>query len=110
MSLTEVTIAEPHPREGSDLYIYADIVDTSIVGSKMEPLLRKINLGQDIDDYSSRDVYNVKFVDNQHYRTVSKGSLASIGINITTMTGQLIQFSSGGFVSLSLHFKKKLPL
>lgn len=108
VSLTEVTIAATNytfSGQNSDLYIYASIVERSIVGGSMKRLLRRVNFGTNIDSFS-RNFYNVKFVDNHHYRNVSTSSLTNIGFTISTPLGEVVRFPPRTSVSLSLHFKQ----
>lgn len=85
VGLTEITIVASETEtslKGSEIFVYADIVDVTRVGCDIKPLLRKVYLGKGILRRDNACVYNCRFTDSSSYKPVSKRFFSSVEIYI----------------------------
>lgn len=93
---------------GNNLYIYTDIIDFSFVGGSLKQLLKRVSLGPAIHS-SNRIIYNMNGNDNNcccYYKRITTSHCLSLEIRVEDDKGNLIDFSAGCSVSLSLHFRR----
>lgn len=91
------------------MFIYLDIIDYQLVGDSKSPLLRVINIENNLDNGRLSDQStNLKSREFDHfeYKKVIKASISSIKVELRTETGKLVPFYGTGKVLLTLHFKK----
>ena len=83
------------------MYIYSDLVSTTVVGDTYVPLLQTLP----IRHHHQRDTMIYEEFQNPHYMHLQTGSVTSITIRLCDESGNSIRFTSGHVV-VKLHFKK----
>jgi hypothetical protein len=89
----------PLVKVSKSLFIYTDIIDNDLVGDALVPLLRTVDILDDLD------VIVHKSFDLSYYKRVIRSVIPSIEIQINSETGALVNFESGEVICL-LHFRK----
>jgi hypothetical protein len=89
----------PLVKDSKSLFIYTDIIDNDLVGDALVPLLRTVDILDDLD------VIVHKAFDLSYYKRVIPSLLPSIEIQVNSETGALVNFESGEVICL-LHFRK----
>ena len=82
------------------MYVYSDIVSTSLVGDVQAPLLRVIALKGEWDETISEVCHN------PYYLPVARRGFDTIEININTELGTPMPFTGGKSVAI-LHFRRR---
>lgn len=95
--------------DGNDLYIYTDVIDFSFVGGSLKQLLKRVSLGPGIHS-GNRIIYTMNGNDNSCccciYKRITTAHCLSIEIRVEDDKGNIIDFSGGCSVSVSLHFRR----
>jgi hypothetical protein len=83
------------------LYIYSNIVENTLVGDTLVPLLRVVPLEHRASTYS----HNFQSFQHIQYQKVVAAQTDVIEINIRRDNGVLVPFSNGKVI-ITLHFKR----
>ena len=84
------------------IYIYLDIISEQRVGNVLAKLARII----DVADSGDYHIFHYEF-NKVHYHPLSIGRIDSIGVVLTTSTGELVRFADDAQVSVVLEFRPK---
>lgn len=85
-------------------HVYCNIVQSQMVGDEQIPLLRRI----DLEDRNSNDVIT-KTYESPIYVPLLQKSFDTVHMNISRVTGEVLQFNHG-IVVYTLHFKRRYLL
>ena len=88
--------------------VYTDIVEFSIIGDTIAPILRCFPFNNKIqrDSISVTKYSNYVSFDNLQFRRLLKNSIHSIKVELRSPTGELIPFVAVGITRLTLLFRK----
>ena len=81
------------------LYVYSDIVGDELVGDVKVPLLRAVPIDGDMGDFVHKEFIR------PYYKSLTKGYINSILIEVKDDTGQDIDFTLGKVIC-TLHFRR----
>lgn len=99
--------------DGTDLYVYIDIIDFSFVGGNMKQLLKRVSLGPAIKS-GNRIIYHMNSSNNGccccHYKQITTPYCLSVEIRVEDAKGNITDFSDKCFTSLSLHFRRRTSI
>jgi RNA-binding protein YlmH len=84
------------------IYAYLDIISEQRVGNVLAKLARIINIA----DAGGYNIFHHEF-NKVHYYPLSLGRIDSIGVMLTTSSGELVRFADDTQVSLVLEFRPK---
>ena len=87
------------------LFIYSDIVEYSIVGDTLAPILRVVPFKSSNSDENNDSQHINHEIMNLHYVPVSKSEFDTIHINITGDSGYPVHFVIGKTIA-KLHFRQ----
>ena len=82
------------------IFVYSDIVESSVVGNTSAPLLRIFPISGKSGDLITKEVQNI------HYKPVQKSQFDTIEILLKNENGENIPFEGGKSV-VTLHFRKR---
>ena len=85
----------------NSIYVYGDIVESSVVGDSFSKLLRVVSVPNTEFGGTEQRIYG-----NPSYFPVEKKEFQTIEIDIKDDTGSTLKFESGRVVVV-LHFKKR---
>ena len=81
------------------LYVYSDIIGDELVGDAKVPLLRAVPIDGEMGDFVHKEFIR------PYYKSVNKGYINSILIEVKDDTGQDMQFTIGKVIC-TLHFRR----
>ena len=84
------------------IYLYLDIIAESRVGNVLAKLARIISVANHADN----SIVHYEFT-RPHYYPLSIGRINSIGVTLSTSTGELVKFANDAKVSIVLEFRPK---
>ena len=81
------------------LYVYSDIIGDELVGDAKVPLLRAVPIDGEMGDFLHKEFIR------PYYKSVNRGYINSILIEVKDDTGQDMQFTIGKVIC-TLHFRR----